>query len=441
MNTSDRGIKLIEQFEGLRLHAYKALASEKYWTIGYGHYGADVKADQTITQEQAEAYLRSDLGIAEAAVRTYVDAFTPNQNQFDALVSFSYNCGGGNLKKLVSGRTAAEVAAAMPNYCHAGGQVLQGLVRRRAAEVELFNEEVENEVTKTEKAVTWAIGIANDDSHGYDQGANRWKQDYDCSALVIQAWEQAGAPVRTAGATYTGNMKRIFLANGFADVTKSVNLATGAGLQRGDVLLKEAHHTAMSIGSGQIVQASINEKGTTTGGQVGDQTGREIWTRSYYNYTGGWDCVLRYTGDQTVAGKTVDELAQEVLAGKWGTGDAKKQALTAAGYDYKAVRAKVNALLKGGTTEVKPAVTYTPGQTYTVNVSLNVRTGPGTSYRKKKHSELTVSGQQADSTHTGVMDPGTKVTCKETQMDGENIWMRTPSGWLAAYYNGNKYIS
>lgn len=307
--------------------------------------------------------------------------------------------------------------------------------------MELFNEEVENEVTKTEKAVTWAVGIANDDSHGYDQGANRWKQDYDCSALVIQAWEQAGVPVKTAGATYTGNMKKIFLANGFADVTKSVNLTTGTGLQRGDVLLKEARHTAMSIGSGQIVQASINEKGGTTGGRIGDQTGREIWTRSYYNYTGGWDCILRYTGESAATVKPLDELAREVLAGKWGSGDARKQALTAAGYDYKAVQTRVNALLKGGTTAVKPAVAYTPGQTCTVNISLNVRTGPGTNYRKKKHSELTASGQQADSTRTGVMDPGTKVTCKEIQLDGENIWMRTPSGWLAAYYNGKQYIS
>ena len=54
------------------------------------------------------------------------------------------------------------------------------------------------------------------------------------------------------------------------------------------------HHTALYIGGGQLVQASINEYGTVTGGQTGDQTGREIYTRGYYNYP--WDCVLRYTG-------------------------------------------------------------------------------------------------------------------------------------------------
>lgn len=144
-----------------------------------------------------------------------------------------------------------------------------------------------------EDAVEWAIGIANDDSHGYDQ-TNRWGPDYDCSSLIIQAWQNAGVPVKTQGASYTGNMYDAFIACGFIDVTSQVNLSSGSGVVRGDVLLNTVHHTAMSIGNGQIVQASINEHGETTGGQTGDQTGREIYTRSYYNYP--WDKVLRYPG-------------------------------------------------------------------------------------------------------------------------------------------------
>ncbi len=144
-----------------------------------------------------------------------------------------------------------------------------------------------------EDAVEWAIGIANDNSHGYDQN-NRWGPDYDCSSLVIQAWQQAGVPVKTKGASYTGNMYDAFIACGFTDVTSQISLSSGSGLARGDVLLNIQSHTAMSIGNGQIVQASINELGETTGGQTGDQTGREIYTRSYYNYP--WDKVLRYAG-------------------------------------------------------------------------------------------------------------------------------------------------
>ena len=56
METSERGLGLIKQFEGCRLTAYKAVPTERYWTIGYGHYGADVKQGQIITQAQAEAF-------------------------------------------------------------------------------------------------------------------------------------------------------------------------------------------------------------------------------------------------------------------------------------------------------------------------------------------------------------------------------------------------
>lgn len=151
-----------------------------------------------------------------------------------------------------------------------------------------------------EKAVTWALKIAQDPAHGYDQ-TRRWGPDYDCSSLMISAWQQAGVPVKDAGATYTGNMLQAFLRCGFKDVTAEVNLNTGAGLQRGDVLLNARHHTAMSIGGGQIVHASINESGRATGGKTGDQTGREICVRSYYKYSKGWDKVLRYVGSREEA--------------------------------------------------------------------------------------------------------------------------------------------
>lgn len=139
---------------------------------------------------------------------------------------------------------------------------------------------------------------AADPAHGYDQ-TYRWGQkgDYDCSAAVISAWELAGVPVKTNGATYTGNMRKVFLKCGFKDVTASINLATGSGLVRGDVLLNETHHTAMYCGNGKEVEASINENGTVTGGTPGDQTGKEFLVRSYRNFP--WQCVLRYTGEES----------------------------------------------------------------------------------------------------------------------------------------------
>lgn len=165
-----------------------------------------------------------------------------------------------------------------------------------------------------EKAVTWALQIAQDPAHGYDQ-TRRWGPDYDCSSLMISAWQQAGVPVKDAGATYTGNMLQAFLRCGFEDVTAEVNIATGAGLQRGDVLLNVRHHTAMSIGSGQIVHASINENGRATGGKTGDQTGREICVRSYYKYSKGWDRVLRYAGSRKEADDQKGDASVKQYAG------------------------------------------------------------------------------------------------------------------------------
>jgi hypothetical protein len=149
-------------------------------------------------------------------------------------------------------------------------------------------------MTVIEKAVRTMESWASDSSHGYDQQF-RWgeKGDYDCSSAVISAWELAGVPTKTKGATYTGNMYSVFLKCGFEDVTAQIDLAYGVGLKRGDVLLNHKNHAAMYAGGNQTVEASINEFGTATGGQPGDQNGREFLLRGYRNYP--WDCVLRYT--------------------------------------------------------------------------------------------------------------------------------------------------
>lgn len=156
-----------------------------------------------------------------------------------------------------------------------------------------------------EKAISQMEAWAADDSHGYDQ-SNRWGPDYDCSSAVIYAWELAGVPVKTRGATYTGNMRGVFLRCGFEDVTGNVDLASGTGLRRGDVLLNVQHHTAMYCGNGMEVEASINENGGVTGGQPGDQTGREFLVRPYRNYP--WDCVLRYTGENVPEMNTTEKI-------------------------------------------------------------------------------------------------------------------------------------
>ena len=146
MKTSSKGVSLIKQFEGCRLKAYKCPAG--VWTIGYGHT-AGVKEGDIITQQTADAYLRNDLAKYEKYVLNYDAIYHFNQNQFDALVSFTYNCGARNLKNLTQSgkRTIAQISEKLLLYNKAGGVVLRGLQRRRVAEKELFDTPIEYDKT------------------------------------------------------------------------------------------------------------------------------------------------------------------------------------------------------------------------------------------------------------------------------------------------------
>lgn len=138
------GLNLIKQFEGCRLTAYQCSAG--VWTIGYGHT-AGVYKGMKITQAQADTFLKQDIVKFEKYINnpSYVP-FTEqlNQNQFDALVSFAFNLGQGNVKKLCTGRVMNQIPSAMQQYCKAAGKTLPGLQRRRKAEAALYNKKVES---------------------------------------------------------------------------------------------------------------------------------------------------------------------------------------------------------------------------------------------------------------------------------------------------------
>lgn len=133
MRISKAGLNLIKRFEGCSLTAYTCAAG--VWTIGYGHTNG-VKKGQKISKTQANEYLKADVRRFEKAVDALGRKWS--QGQYDALVSFAFNCGEGNLKTLCKGRTAKVIAEKMVLYCKAGGKVNQGLKDRREAERRMF---------------------------------------------------------------------------------------------------------------------------------------------------------------------------------------------------------------------------------------------------------------------------------------------------------------
>ena len=146
MKSSNNGIRLIQEFEGLRLTSY--LCSAGVATIGYGatfyQDGSKVKIGQTITNTQANQLLKDHLKEFEGSVIGLLNTTKVNQNQFDALVSFCFNLGAANLAKsqllrfIKANPNDPKIAAEFLKWNRAGGEVSTGLVRRRKKEAELY---------------------------------------------------------------------------------------------------------------------------------------------------------------------------------------------------------------------------------------------------------------------------------------------------------------
>ena len=263
----------------------------------------------------------------------------------------------------------------------------------------------------------------------------------------------------------------------------------------------------------RIGSARINEKGTTTGGKAGDQTGGEVSIQNYYLHKKGWYvarakqsgvaekiaqameaacnnnhigyCQAHRDGLRKAAVKynynlgkvTVDVevdcsalvrvccLYAGISVGDFNT-ESELEALRKTGQfeilkddkhcnsstylkrgDILVTRTKghtVVVLDNGfGVTGTKTQVsagTYTVGQVYTTRVDdLSVRTSPGTNNPEKSYAELS-SNAQKNAHENGRLKKGTRVTCKDVRKVGSDIWIKTPSGWIAAYYGGKKYV-
>ena len=153
MTTGPNGFALIKSYEGLTLKAIK-LAGERYYTIGYGHsFDTSVKAGTVWTKTRAEEQLKTDLYKFERYVTNNVP-IKLNQNQFDALVSYTYNRGLGGLRQLVNhSKTVEDYSRNIVVYWGSATRYKKGLINRRKAEQALFNRPVTRIGTKEENAM------------------------------------------------------------------------------------------------------------------------------------------------------------------------------------------------------------------------------------------------------------------------------------------------
>ena len=145
MKIDKYGEKLIKQFESCKLFAYKVDKSEKYYTIGWGHYGADVKKDMKISKERANELFRNDIKCFENIVNSCVKV-PITQSMYNSLVSFTYNVGEGAFKnssllKYINKKQFKKASNEFKKWNKCGGKVLKGLVRRRMLEKIEFERE------------------------------------------------------------------------------------------------------------------------------------------------------------------------------------------------------------------------------------------------------------------------------------------------------------
>ena len=270
----------------------------------------------------------------------------------------------------------------------------------------------------------------------------------------------------------------------------------------------------------KIGHASIDERGRISGGKSGDQTGREVCIRDWYNKPWnvmlictdtklankaasymkaicddddfGYDQGQRTTGYLAIVnanGKVEDAVSSEfdcsslisacyklaglninvncttrnlrkalLATGKFiayiDSAHLTSDAYAAPGAIYLKEGSHVVMALTSGnksntnntTPEKKPSTqsaklpSYVIGNTYTLQTELKVRTGAGTNNAAKTHNQLTTDGQKHDKDKDGALDKGTQVTCKAVKNIGNDIWIKTPSGWLAAFYNNEYFI-
>ena len=232
MKTSNVGIELIQKYEGCMLTAYRCPAG--VLTIGYGHTGKvdgqEIYRGMKITKAKAIELLKSDLSKFEKHVMKYDSIYHYNQNQFDALVSFSFNIGSIDQLTANGTRSISQISSKIPAYNKAGGKVLAGLVKRRNEEKLLFDSSIS--ITTQEPSVGTTYTVVNGDTLsgiGHKVGMN-WRKIAEINSIQSPYTIHPGQVLKLTETTANNNGSKFPYKIIVATEKDNLNVRSGPGL-------------------------------------------------------------------------------------------------------------------------------------------------------------------------------------------------------------------
>lgn len=269
---------------------------------------------------------------------------------------------------------------------------------------------------------------------GYDLSKIKTKCNCDCSSLQNVAAVAAGTPGVSYGSNgwTTSTMREALEKAGYKIITDKTYLASSTYCVRGAIYVKPGSHTVCGLTNGSKASQTLSKAGAGSSGASGSGT-----------YYPAFDSRSIVDGLESIGEDSSKETRAAIAAanGINNYSGAYDQNVKLCDLARQGKLKRPGA--SSGSTPAGPAEGsgYQVGDVYTLQSNMKVRTGPGTGYRMKSHSELTADGREHDKDKNGCLDAGTRVTCIAVETSGDRTWIECPSGWICARDGGTVYVA
>ena len=268
----------------------------------------------------------------------------------------------------------------------------------------------------------------------YDLSRIKTKCNCDCSSLQNVAAVASGAQVVSYGSNgwTTSTMREALERAGYKIITDSSYLKSSAYCVRGAIYVTPGSHTVCGLSNGSKAAQTLSKAGAGSSGSSG--------SGAYYPAFDSGSIVdgLAGIGEDSSKETRAAIAAANGISGYTGTYDQNVKLCDLA----RQGKLKRPGASSGSTSAASGGSTgYQVGEVYTLKSNMKVRTGPGTGYRMKSHSELTADGREHDKDRNGCLDAGTEVTCKAVETSGDQTWIKCPSGWICARDGSTVYVA